>query len=93
MSGKTSNSEGIKNLLSCDVVYDWDQQLQIRDALRSGLNTLVFAHDEKPKTFRGFSQLFKGAKKTSITTIRCIMAGKWRSSPNSSEKSTGRSTQ
>ena len=87
-SGKTLNSEGIKKLLSCDVAFDWSEQLQIRNALRSGLTTLVFALDENPKAFREYRGLFNGAEKTSVAAVRRIMADEWRSSPKNNVRCT-----
>ena len=76
-------------LLGCNAVYDWDQQLQIRDALRANLNVLVLAHEKNPRRFkgRGLTRLFDGAVTTSIEVIRLVMADDWLTEPRRDIKS------
>jgi hypothetical protein len=89
MSGKTLNSEGIMKLLSCDVVYDWNEQSEIRDALRANLNVIVLAHERNPYKFkgRGCTPIFDGAVKTPIEVIRHVMADDWLTEPKRNVKS------
>lgn len=80
MSGKTLNEKGIRKLLSCDVVYDWQEQLCIIRAIERGLNVLVLSHEKNPSIFKGsgLSGLFDGATATSIEVIRHVMADEWK---------------
>jgi hypothetical protein len=89
MSGKTLNAEGIMKLLNCDVVYDWNEQSEIRDALCANLNVLVLAHERHPYKFKGSGRahIFDGAVKTSIEVIRIIMADNWLTEPKRDVKS------
>jgi hypothetical protein len=89
MSGKTLNAEGIMKLLNCDVVYDWNEQLRIRDALCANLNVLVLSLERNPYRFkgRGCVHIFDGAVKTPIEIIRIIMADDWLTEPKRDVKS------
>jgi len=82
MSGKTLNEKGIMKLLSCDVVYDWQEQLCIIRAIERGLNVLVLSYEKNPSIFKGsgLSGLFDGATATSIEVIRHVMADEWKES-------------
>ena len=82
MSGKTLNEKGIMKLLSCDVVYDWQEQLCIIRAIERGLNVLVLSYEKNPSIFKGsgLSGLFDGATATSIEVIRHVLADEWKES-------------
>jgi len=80
MSGKTVNAKGIMKLLSCDAVFDWQEQLCIIRSIERGLNVLVLSHEKNPPVFKGsgLSGLFDGATATSIEIIRHVMADEWK---------------
>jgi flavodoxin len=77
MSGKTLNAESIRKILLCDKVFDHDQQDQIREAQKAGLQVLVLSTEQEPKTNKGYRNLFNGAICTHVEVFKTLLGVGW----------------